>query len=91
MIETLATFLGDFGVTATFGSVTAQVLFDVNDTDAMLSGRMISAGYQIRYRSTDLVGLMHNSQVVINGTTYTVNEVMRLTDGAFTRATLEAQ
>ena len=86
--EALDAYFVDFGVTAVYGAQTATVLLDMPDAD-VLGGRMISAGYLITYRATDLAGLKHGDILTVAGVAYQVNEVRKLDDGALIQAGLQ--
>ena len=88
LTENLDAFFADFGVPAQYGAQTATVLLDMPDGE-VLSGRMLSVGYAITYRATDLVGLKHNDAITVNGAAYVVNEVKNLDDGALKHAGLQ--
>jgi len=83
--ESPAVFLADFGVPATFGALTAQVIFD-EPAQEELAGRVLSTEYTFTFRSSDLPGLVKDSEVTIGGNMYYVQYVVTLDDGVFSRA-----
>lgn len=85
--EDLDEFLADFGVDATFNAETAKVIFDMPDAMA-LGDAVITASYTITYTSSSFSGLAYGSSITVDGASYTVNAVMKLDDGAFSRAEL---
>lgn len=86
--ESPEAFLADFGVPATFGLLTAQVIFDQPDME-ILGNRVISKEYKITFVTADLPGLVFDSQVIIGGNVYVVQFVMGLSDGVFSEARLQ--
>jgi hypothetical protein len=84
----MAPFLADFGVTAVFGSATAQVILDMPD-QSILGDMQLSTEYAITYAAADLAGLKHGSAITVDGVAYTVREVTRMEDGRMVRAVLK--
>ena len=85
--EDLSVLFADFAVDCTFGSITAQVVFDQPD-DAFVSNMQVITEYQMTYKTGDLPGLKHLSVVSINGQTYSVKDVRKLNDGGLSIAGL---
>ena len=83
--EDLDGFLADFGVDATFNAETAKVIFDMPDLLAM-NNDVISAAYTITFKSSCFPNIGYGSPIVVNGGNYKVNTVMKIDDGAFTKA-----
>lgn len=86
--EDLSAFIADFGVTATFGALTAQVILDMPD-QSILGDLQLTTDYSMTFVSTDLSGLKHGSAITVDGAAYTVREVSRLDDGRFLKAALK--
>lgn len=79
----------EFAVTATFGAVTASVILDKPDIE-VLSGRIQSTDYLMRYAATDLTGLAEGNSITVDGSSYTVREIRSEDDGKVKAAVLEA-
>lgn len=88
--EDLDDFFTDFGVNATFGAETVKVLFDSPES-IVAEGMVISADYAITYKSGVFAALAHGSTIVVDGTSYKVNNIQAIEDGKLTRATLSKQ
>jgi hypothetical protein len=88
-VEKLPDFLADFGVAATYGGASILVLFDVPGQD-ILSDRVSSDQYEITFRTSDMPSLLFGAQIIIAAVAYTVLNVNKIDDGAFSRAVLEA-
>lgn len=86
--EDLDVFFAEFGVTATLGAASAQVLLDMPD-QAVLGEMQISADYAITFQATDLAGIKRGDAITVDGTSYTVREVTHLDDGKLKHATLK--
>lgn len=89
MIESLDTFLADFGVTAQFGTQTGRMILNAADVD-VTSGRILSREYQARFKTSDFPSLAYGSALTVDGVAYTVLEVMAQSDGKFSVAHLQA-
>lgn len=85
--ENTAQFFTEFGVSATFGSDTGLVLFDTPE-QIVAGGDVISAEYKITYRSALFAALKYNDTITVNGTSYRVNTVQAIQDGALKEAIL---
>jgi hypothetical protein len=77
----------DFGVTATAGANTCQVIFD-SPENFIGDGNVISAEYKITYKTGNLPGLAYGSSITVDGVAYTVNQVYAIEDGRLTTAEL---
>ena len=86
-IEDLTPLFADFGVTATYGVLTAQVLLDMPDQQ-IFGDMQMSTEYAITYKTSDLTGLKRTDSITVAAIAYTVREVTRLDDGALMHATL---
>jgi hypothetical protein len=80
-------FLSDFGVQATFGSLSANIILSLPGVD-LLGGRVESNQYEAEFASADLPGLAYGSLITINSVVYKVLNVFPLDDGTFSRARL---
>lgn len=85
--EDLTPLFADFGVTATYGALTAQVLLDMPDQQ-IFGDMQMSTEYAITYKAGDLTGLKRTDSITVNAIAYTVREVTRVDDGALMHATL---
>ena len=85
--EDLTALFADFGVTATYGALTATVLFDLPDKELM-HDMQLSSDYAITYRAGDLSGLKSRDSITVNSVVYTVREVTHLDDGQIMHASL---
>lgn len=87
--ENTAVYLADFGVAATVGAVTAQVLLDQPDLE-VLGGRALNREFQITFRVADFPALAMGNTVTIAAASYRVAAPPeQVDDGAFARALLE--
>lgn len=86
--ENLDGFLADFGVVATYGSESANVIFDA--PDQIIAGDVISAQYTILYKTGVFAAIKYNDTIVVNGKTYQAGSKQLIEDGAFTRLDLNA-
>lgn len=87
MTEDFGAFFADFGVTATSGANTAQVLLDMPDQQ-IFGDTQMSTEYAITYAAGDLPGLKRSDSITVNAVVYSVREVTKLDDGALLHATL---
>lgn len=88
--ESLSAFFAaaDFGVTATHGGESAQVILDAPNTD-ILGGRGMTTEPSILYKTGDLPTLKRGDAIVVDGVNYTVNETPQsVDDGKLRRALL---
>lgn len=88
--EDLGAFFIDFGVTAVFGSQSAEVLFDSPEL-VVAEDYVLTAEYAITYPATKLTGLANGSTITVDGSTYKVNLVQSIEDGKLKKATLSKQ
>jgi hypothetical protein len=51
-------------------------------------GEVISGDYQIKFKSTIFTTLAHGSSITVDGSSYKVNTVQKIEDGALKVATL---
>lgn len=88
--EDLSLFFDDprgFSQAASWGALTAQVIFDM-PTEDILSGRAQSDEYQAILARAAWPGIARGASVSIAGQGYTVREVRILDDGALKALTL---
>lgn len=88
MVEDLAPLFADFGVTAVFGVLTAQVLLDAPGEE-IFDGMQQSTEYAITYRSTDLSGLVAGSAITVDGVVFKVRQTTPQGDGKLIKAMLK--
>lgn len=87
-VEDLDVLLADFGVTATLGAASAQVLLNAPD-QGILGEMQISAMVEVVFKSSDFSGIKRGDTLTVGATGYTVREVFHLDDGAFKKAELK--
>lgn len=86
--ENLDPFLADFGVdVTTSGGATFKAIFDAPD-EIIAGGMVLSTGYKIVGKSSDVSGLVNGSQVTISSASYLVREVRQVDDGSFSEVFL---
>lgn len=85
--EDLDAFLGDFGVSVTFGAYTAKGILDM-PSEIIAGGMVLTTDYQLTFKSTALPGLGYQSSITVDGAAYTVREVRAQDDGKFSIAYL---
>lgn len=88
--ENLDALFDDFGVTATFGILSAKVLFDSPEA-VVAEDYVLTAEYSMTFPATKFTALAHGSTVTIEGSTYKVNMVQAIEDGKLKKATLSKQ
>lgn len=86
--EDLDVFTDDFGVDAKVGTTTGKVIFDQPDA-TIIGGDVISTDYAITFKSSLFLGLKYNDAITVDGDAYTVREVKKIDDGAFSTAALK--
>ncbi len=86
--EDMIQFFNDdeFAVSATFGSETANVIFDC--PDVIFADGVVSSDYKITYPTGLFSGLKYRSVVTVDGISYVVNHVNATGDGKITVAVL---
>lgn len=78
--EDLDGFLADFGVSVTFGAVTAKGILDM-PTEIIAGGMVLNTDYQLTFKTAALAGLGYQSAITVDGSSYVVREVRALDDG----------
>lgn len=91
--ENLDTFLADWGVPVSFGTLSATGILDM--PGEIVLGDVLSNEYALTFKTSALPGLTNNSAIIVNhpafGTTPTafkVRDVRMKDDGAFSVAYL---
>lgn len=88
LAEDLGIFLGDFGVSCTAGAVTALGILDM--PSQVLAGEMVlSTDYTLTAKTSDFGALIRGDSITVDGTAYTVREVMLIDDGKFVQLGLQ--
>lgn len=77
----------EFAVVATWGALSANVLFDA-PTEDVLSSQVISTDYSITLPHDVFPGIGRDAVVTVEGDGYTVRAVRQLNDGALKRLIL---
>lgn len=85
--EDLGLFFADFGVDATWGSLTTKVIIDAA-TEDLLGGRILSNDYVMTLPAADFPGIAMNAQITVGSVTYRVREVRLIDDGAVKELTV---
>ena len=81
-------FFADYGVSATSGSTTGIVIFDL--PTQVLSGDMVlSTDYQITAEASDFGSLTAGTSITVNSVAYTVRETRLIDDGLFCEISLQ--
>jgi hypothetical protein len=88
LVETPAAFLAEFGRLATFNGATARVILDSPDAEIM-GGRVLSRQYVMTLPAGVFSNFAPGGSVVIEGVTYSVQQVRSIEDGAWWQAELE--
>ena len=84
----LGVFLADYGVSATSGATTANVIFD--EPSQVLAGDMVlSTDYQITAKASDFGTLTAGTSITVNSVAYKVRETRLIDDGLFCEVTLQ--
>jgi hypothetical protein len=88
-VEDLSVFFNaaEFAVAATWGSLSANVLFDSPSED-LLGGRAQGVAYEVLLSAADFPEIARGEEVSISGAAYVVREVRREGDGALKRLML---
>lgn len=85
--DDLDTFTDDFGVTATWGSVSGLGVLDQPD-QIIGGGISISTEYLLTVKAEDFEGIAFGDAITVDSTDYTVREVRKIDDGSFYRIVL---
>ena len=81
-------FDAPFGVSATSGETTANVLFD--EPSQVLAGDMVlTTDYQITAKASDFGTLTAGTSITVNSVAYTVRETRLIDDGLFCEILLQ--
>ena len=84
-IEDIDVFFADFSVIAIFSGESANVILDMPE---QVIGEVISAEYQITYKTGNFAELGYGDTITVDSIDYKVDEVMKQDDGKITIATL---
>lgn len=79
--EDLGLFFADFGVDATWGSLSTKVIIDAA-TEDLLGGRVLSTDYVLTLPAAEFPGIAKDAQITVGAVTYRVREVRLIDDGA---------
>jgi hypothetical protein len=88
LIEDLNQFLNDFGVSCTAGAVSALGILDMPGRVIGADGMVLTTDYVLTAKASDFGGLLYGDAMTVNGTNYSVREVLRIDDGAFVEVSL---
>jgi len=83
------TFLADFGLPVTIGSVSGSGILDM-PSEIIAGGMVLTTDYQLTVRSSVFGQPARGTAVTVNGTAYTVRESRLQDDGVFTTIYLSA-
>jgi len=84
----LGVFLGDFNVSATAGSTTANVILD--QPSQVLAGDMVlHTDYQITAKASDFGSLIAGASITVDSVAYTVRETRLIDDGLLCEISLQ--
>lgn len=83
MIETPDTFLNDFGVAVSDGTVTGKGVFDMPG-EIIAGGMVLTTDYQLTVRADQFGGKKYGDALTVAGVAYTVKENRLQDDGVFT-------
>ena len=91
-VEDIDEFFDEFGVAASFGAETVNVLYDSPES-IIAGGDVISADYAISYKTGHFRDMGYGDIIKVEiapgcKESFTVNSVMTIEDGKLTRATL---
>jgi hypothetical protein len=87
LTEDLDSFLRDFGVPVTFGSLSAVGILDI-PSEIIAGGMVMTTDYSLTFKTSALTGLGYQSAITVDGAAYTVREVRAQDDGRFSVAYL---
>ena len=88
LADDLGVFLGDFSVSATAGSTTANVILD--QPSQVLAGDMVlHTDYQITAKASDFGSLIAGASITVDSVAYTVRETRLIDDGLLCEISLQ--
>jgi hypothetical protein len=88
LADDLGVFLGDFNVSATAGSTTANVILD--QPSQVLAGDMVlHTDYQITAKASDFGSLIAGASITVDSVAYTVRETRLIDDGLLCEIALQ--
>ena len=88
LADDLGVFLGDYGVSATSGATTANVILD-EPTQQLVGDLVLSTDYQITAKASDFGTLTAGTSITVNSVAYTVRETRLIDDGLFCEISLQ--
>ena len=88
LADDLGVFLGDYGVSATSGATTANVILD-EPTQELVGDLVLSTDYQITAKASDFGTLTAGTSITVNSVAYTVRETRLINDGLFCEISLQ--
>ena len=88
LADDLGVFLGDYGVSATSGATTANVILD-EPTQELVGDLVLSTDYQITAKASDFGTLTAGTSITVNSVAYTVRETRLIDDGLFCEISLQ--
>lgn len=77
-----ATFLNDFGVAVTDGTITGKGIFDMPG-EIIAGGMVLTTDYQLTARASEFGSKKYGDTLTVAGTLYNVKESRLIDDGAF--------
>ena len=81
-------FLADFGVSATSGSTTGNVILD-EPTQKLVGDLILSTDYQITAEASDFGTLTAGTSITVDSVAYTVRETRLIDDGLLCEISLQ--
>lgn len=87
VVEDIDGYFADFGVVATYGAESANVLFDTPD-EMVGAVENVSTGYQITYKTGVFAAMKFADTITVAGVSYSVRYIQKINDGALSRALL---
>ena len=87
--ENADTFLQDFGVQVTWGSVSALGILEM--PDQVVGEYAISTEYAVIVEHSKFDGAEHGDTITVEGSDYKIREYRKVDDGVFARITLSKQ
>ena len=76
------TYLADFGVDCTAGSVTAKGILNM-PMEVLAGDQILSTDYMLTVKASDFGDLLYGSEINVNGVPYTVRQTQLTDDGTF--------